>query len=352
MSIGDPDMMNAKAHTADKIALNEAEIQVLASLAKAVIEGTSTDTKSLEADGSRFSIFLEDWSDAYESLAAKGLVGSGRDGLHLSETGRPLAQAYHRERPDMYWYHYQRYYPAAWASETHTRFCERVFGRDLCQEGQTDMASLEQLIEHLDLKSGDDMLDLGCGAGIIAEYISDKTGASATGLDYASSAIAEAAQRTEKKRSRLIFLQGDMNALQLTDRSFDAVISLDTLYWVADLEDTLSKVARALRPGGRMGIFMNQHARDGDTSEALEAQNSELSQALSKLGLSFETYDYTRQIAEFWYRFEEAAKALREDFATEGNGFIGHNFVREAEEDYLPDVRAGRIARYLYIVRC
>ena len=96
---------------------------------------------------------------------------------------------------------------------------------------------------------------------------------------------------------------------------------------------------------------MTSTAREGGTDKALEAQNSELSRALSKLGLAFETYDYTRQIADFWYRFEEAAKALRDDFAAEGNGFIGDNFVREAEEDYLPDVRAGRIARYLYIVR-
>jgi len=238
--------------------LSEAEIQVLASLQAAELDATPTDRATLEKGGERYWIFLEDWSEAFPSLIAKGLIAKDltdgdESGYRLTEAGSPLGYAYNRERPDKYWYYYQRFYPAAYASATHSRLCERVFGMDLCQEGMVDMAALEDLLARLDLKPGDHLLDLGCGAGIIAEYISDQTGARLTGLDYAAPAIAVANERTANKRSRLTFATGDMNALDLPEQSFDAAISLDTLYWVADLADTLLQVVRTIKPGARSG---------------------------------------------------------------------------------------------------
>ncbi len=91
------------------------------------------------------------------------------------------------------------------------------------------MVVLEDLLARFELKPGDHLLDLGCGAGVIAEYISDQTGARVTGLDYATPAVTAANERTADKRSALTFLQGDMNALDLPAQSFDAAISLDTL---------------------------------------------------------------------------------------------------------------------------
>ncbi len=148
-------------------------------------------------------------------------------------------------------------------------------------------------------------------------------------------------------------MRGNINELSLDSNSYDAVISLDTLYWewIVDLEKTLSMLAGALRQGGRMGIFMNHHISEGDSPELLEAQHTKLSLALSTLGLSFETFDYTKKIGEFWRRIFRAATDLRDAFEAEGNGFIAASLIRESEEDYLPDINAGRIARYLYIVR-
>ncbi len=96
--------------------LSEGEIQLLAALHGAAEEDEPTDRAALEKRGERYWIYLEDWSKAFSSLADKGLIDGTAQGYRLSETGRPLAEAYHRERPDMYWYHYQRLYPAAHAS--------------------------------------------------------------------------------------------------------------------------------------------------------------------------------------------------------------------------------------------
>jgi ubiquinone/menaquinone biosynthesis C-methylase UbiE len=331
--------------------LSEGEIQLLAVLHGAAGKDEPTDRAALEKRGECYWIYLEDWSEAFSSLADKGLIDGTAQGYRLSETGRPLAEAYHRERPDMYWYHYQRLYPAAHASAAHSRFCERVYGEDLCQEGQADMAALADLLQRLDLKAGNHVLDLGCGSGILAEYISDQTGARVTGLDYAASAIDEARKRTAGKNSRLTFLQADMNALELPSQSFDAAISIDTLYWVADIADTLSQVVRALKPGGQIAIFMLEMLEDDDPPGNLEVDKTMPARALAKLALSYEAADYTASNAAFWRRVKDAATDLRADFAAEGNAFICDNWLREAENDFLPAIEDGTIARYLYHVR-
>ena len=312
----------------------------------------ATDRASLEAAGECYADFREDWSHAYDALIAKGLVEGNDDGYRLTESGRPRAQAWRLERPDMYWYYYQKFYPAAHASPTHSKFCEIVFGRDLCQEGQTDMESLAQLLERLDLKAGESLLDLGCGSGVISEYISDLTGASVIGVDYAARAIEEANRRTREKRSRLKYLQADFNEFELSPASLDAAIAIDTLYQDEGLADIIARVTRALKPGGRFGIFLNYHIQAGEAPERLAVEYSILSRILTDLGLRFETRDYNAQLLAFWNRLYRATVDLRAEFEAEGNGFIAENYLRESEGDHLREIEAGTIARALYLVRC
>ncbi len=331
--------------------LSEAEIQVLASLRRAEIEAEPSDKATLEKHGERYWVFREDWSNAYSSLIDRGLIDGDEGGYRLTEAGRPLGNTYHRERPDRYWYYFQRFYPAAHASQAHSRLCQRVFGEDWCQEGQTDMSAFNELLTHLELTPGDHLLDLGCGAGGLSEYASDRTGAIVTGIDYSASAIATANARTEGKRDRLTFLQADMNSLELPTHSFDAGISLDTIYWLADITEALSSIVRLIKPGGQLGIFIVQTLGEGDQPEVLAANKTWVALALSKLNLEYEAHDYTASFREFWPKVKEAAEALREDFDAEGNGFICESLLREADDEYLPALRANELRRYLYLVR-
>ena len=331
--------------------LDEAQIQVLVSLGKAENDAGSTDRAAIEAIGECYRDYKEDWSDAFDALVSDGLVTGDDKGYRLTETGRPLAEKHGRDRADMYWYHYQKFYPAAHASPTHSRFCERVFGRDLCQEGQTDMASLERMLELLDLEENEAVIDLGCGAGVISEYISAISGARVTGVDYAASAIAEADKRTAEKRSRLDFIQGDFSDLSLPADTYDVVIAIDTLYWGDVLERLFSRLAQALRPGARMGIFLNHEIPEGESVEMLQARHSELWRVLSARGYGIGVYDFTRELGEFWQRLHSTTIELRDAYEAEGNGFIVDNYLRESEQDHIPEIESGRMARYLYIVR-
>ena len=85
---------------------------------------------------------------------------------------------------------------------------------DLFSPRGADRGTLAML-GSVELTAEDRLLDLGCGVGMISEHISDTTGASVVGLDYAPEAVAAALDRTVGKRNRLDFVQGDMNDLEL-----------------------------------------------------------------------------------------------------------------------------------------
>lgn len=330
--------------------MDEADIQVLASICRAELEGESTDRATLEKGADRYWKYLKDWSESWQRLIHNGLIRGNESGYSLTERGRPLAEQYYAERPDHFWYYYQHYYPAAQASKAHSQLCERVFGMDLTQDGQADMDSVNDLIANLEIRDGDKVLDLGCGAGGIAEYLSDTTGARVTGLDYAATAIESATNRTSDKRDRLVFVQGDMNALDFADNSFDKIISLDTIYWVADIDAALASIVRLLRTGGRLAIFVSVTPEFEDGPGSLELDGTWIVKSLRKQGLKYDVYDYTESFLSFWPKLKEVAVELRDDFIAEGNEVIFDYFMLDADQDYLPAAEAGKLRRYLYVV--
>lgn len=330
--------------------LEEAEIQVLATLRKAELETLPSDRASLEREGGRYWRYLEDWSSAYARLLQKNLIVGDDMGYRLTESGRPVADAYHRERPDHYWYYYRHFYSAAQASAAHSRHCERVYGKDLCQEGQMDMVCLHELLDWLDLRPGDAVLDLGCGAGAISEYIADTTGTVVTGIDNAASAVAAANERTEAKRHRLAFRQGDLNALDLPSARFDALILIDTLYWVADLDASLAAMMELLKEGGRLALVITQDLRHGGDRAELEIDATPVARSLTRLGIGYEAYDQTKAFRDFWPRIKASMVALRGQFEAEGNGIICDALEREADEHRML-LDTDTMRRFVYIVR-
>ena len=96
---------------------------------------------------------------------------------------------------------------------------------------------------------GTAVLDLGCAGGFMAEALAAR-GAHVTGIDPAEAAIAAARANARVQGLRISYDVGVGEALPYDDGSFDAVVCVDVLEHVADLNKVLSEVARALRPGG------------------------------------------------------------------------------------------------------
>ena len=74
--------------------------------------------------------------------------------------------------------------------------------------------------------------------------------ANVTGIDPASEAIVAARAHARSRGLRIGYDVGVGEALPYANASFDAVVCVDVLEHVADLNKVLAEVARTLRPGG------------------------------------------------------------------------------------------------------
>ena len=75
------------------------------------------------------------------------------------------------------------------------------------------------------IKPGEKMLDVGCGAGQTA-IPAAKNGVKVTGVDIASNLIEQAQARAQAEGLDSTFEEGDAEQLNFPDASFDVVISL------------------------------------------------------------------------------------------------------------------------------
>jgi len=96
---------------------------------------------------------------------------------------------------------------------------------------------------------GKAVLDLGCAGGFMAEALVQR-GADVTGIDPAAEAIDAARAHARQGGLRIGYDVGVGEALPYHNASFDAVVCVDVLEHVVDLNKVLSEVARTLRPGG------------------------------------------------------------------------------------------------------
>ena len=147
----------------------------------------------------------EELEEGIGKLVSRGMLRVEGDAFSLTEQGKTVAE---KLGEDFTREAYEEGWTQIAQSKVCTEFSERVFGKNLCQTTFADMGQLEKLIEVLDLSSDDQALDLGCGTGMITEYVSNLTGASITGIDYVSAAIRIARERCQHREDRLRFLQG------------------------------------------------------------------------------------------------------------------------------------------------
>jgi 2-polyprenyl-6-hydroxyphenyl methylase/3-demethylubiquinone-9 3-methyltransferase len=95
--------------------------------------------------------------------------------------------------------------------------------------------------------SGKRALDVGCGAGLLAEPLA-RLGADVTGVDAAEASLAVARAHAEGAGLTIDYRHGELAALGLGQ--FDLVIAMEVLEHVADKTAFLAELARHLAPGG------------------------------------------------------------------------------------------------------
>ncbi len=107
------------------------------------------------------------------------------------------------------------------------------------------------------LKPGETVLDLGCGAGLDVLLAARQVGHTgrAIGIDMTADML-ERARRGARQIGfdNVEFHQAEIEALPLDDASIDCAISNCVLNLVPDKARALSEIFRVLKPGGRLAV--------------------------------------------------------------------------------------------------
>jgi len=112
----------------------------------------------------------------------------------------------------------------------------------------------------LDVPSGCELLDVGCGSGQLA-LLAARDGARVTGVDIAPNLVERAQARAQAEGLKARFIEGDAEALPFEDASFDVVASLIGAMFAPRPELVARELLRVCAPGGT--IAMANWTREG-----------------------------------------------------------------------------------------
>ena len=253
----------------------EAEIQLLIALIE-IEDPVETPNnnfyrfypENLEQAAKYFRKYREDWTEAYSSLSSLELIHKIKKKFQLTPKGKDVAEYLRNNRPPI-WYWYKEFYSDASQSQAYRLFCEELYGKYLCQQSFSDMRQIDAMIQIANFSSKSKVLELGCGTGMLAEYISDKTKAFVHGIDYSPDAIEIARNRTRSKSGFLAFSTGNMDSLHIEPYKFDTIISVDSLYMPQNLYKTMASIGNILTPDGQIFVFYSIFISPDDSRELL-----------------------------------------------------------------------------------
>jgi ubiquinone/menaquinone biosynthesis C-methylase UbiE len=241
---------------------------------------------------------------------------------------------------------YNEYFRRAAQSPTHSRFCEAVYGGDLCQHGMMDVDEMAFLTTLL--QAGAKVLEIGCSNGHITEHLHRHSGCDILGLDYADAAVAQAQARTQGKAG-LAFQVADLIHDPLPGDGYDTILSIDSIYFMGDYNKTLAKLNGKLKPGGRMIIAAFQAKEDDEAESLLQAGHTRMDQALQSLGFNYLQHDFTANVRNHWLKNYQYSRTLQDDFTAEGNAFLCE--ARMAENGWFKDhAERETLVRFLYVI--
>lgn len=193
-------------------------------------------------------------------------------------------------------------------------------GTEKKERRQAQIDLIEEVLQWAQVKSAENILDVGCGIGGSSLYLAGKYAASVTGITLSP---VQANRATERAAGlglsrRTNFQVADALSMPFADNSFDLIWSLESGEHMPDKTKFLQECYRVLKPGGTMIVVTWCH-RPVDTSPLTAEERKQLEEIYRVYCLPFvislpeyaeiarqlplqnlHTADWSKAVAPFW----------------------------------------------------
>ncbi|HEX7761449.1 MAG TPA: class I SAM-dependent methyltransferase [Caulobacteraceae bacterium] len=160
------------------------------------------------------------------------------------------------------------FYREVWGEHVHHGYW--ITGRESAEDAAE--ALVELVAQRLQLSSGLEVCDIGCGYGATAQRLAERNGLRMTGLTI-SAAQAQLASARRPTRGHLTILEQDWLANGFADASFDRAYSVESSEHMPDKQRFFDEAFRVLRPGGLLVVcawLARDQPRPWEVSHLLE----------------------------------------------------------------------------------
>ena len=141
---------------------------------------------------------------------------------------------------------------------------------------------LRSVVEQLDIRPGDRVLELGCGHGVAATLVCERLEEGhLTVIDRSAKMVQAATRRNAAyvEAGRADFLVADLENLDLGDRRFDKIFVVRVGLFHREPERARGLVERWLAPGGAVFVFFDPPSEPGTPRRASTASSPDSSRA-------------------------------------------------------------------------
>ena len=171
---------------------------------------------------------------------------------------------------------------------------------DQIGDGNAVQDLLEPITEDLlELRPGDQVLDIACGAGRFARRMAAR-GANVVAFDHSERFIGRAIQRSKegshKIEYRVLDATDSTALLSLGEGRFDAAVSTMALMDMASIEPLISTLPRLLKPGGRFVFSVTHPVFNSGTARRVAEEQTRNGALATTLGVT--VTDYSEHYAQ------------------------------------------------------
>ena len=241
---------------------------------------------------------------------------------------------------------YEAFYAMAKESNAFQSFCKDAFGEDFSQDGFSNKVQIEMIMQYVPQKDDVHILDIGCGNGKMLGYLQKKTKAHIYGFDYSEEAIRTAQALFHENAE---FREGIIGQIEYPEETFDIIISMDTLYFAADMTAFVAQVKKWLK---KDGVFFVGYQEGDVIPKTLDAHTTMLAKALKENNMTYEVTDITKQTYKLLKIKRESAIKHQAMFEEEGNSqwfdmlIAQTEYINQSFEQFKE-----QMARYIYVIR-